>query len=57
MEALQYMRVNESGKKETVCNNCMINLMGPEEAWVSKEDKYFCCSECVEQYAIAQLAY
>ena len=57
MEALQYMRVNESGKTETTCNNCLIPLMGPEEVWVSQEEKYFCCRECVDQYDTAQLAY
>lgn len=55
MEALQYKRVNESGKTKTVCNNCTTNLMGSEEAWVSKEDKYFCCWQCVEQYSNSQL--
>ena len=57
MEALQYMRVHESGKSDTVCINCMTILYGPEEAWVSDDDKYFCCRECVEQYEVVQRGY
>ena len=57
MEVLQYMRVHESGKSDTVCINCMTILYGPEEAWVSDDDKYFCCRECVEQYEVVQRGY
>jgi hypothetical protein len=57
METLEYMRVEETGKDQTTCSYCMVALFGPEEAWVSKKDRYFCCRECVEQYDIVQLGY
>ncbi len=57
METFCHIQVDESGKSETYCNYCMCAIFGFEKAWVSKNGRYFCCWECIEEYEAVQRSY
>ncbi len=57
MEFFCHMKVQESGKTEAYCIYCVSTILGPENAWVTKGGKYFCCWECIEEYEITQRSY
>lgn len=57
MKIFCYIQLDNSKNSITYCNYCINPIYCSEDALISKEGKYFCCWDCIEEYDMVQRAY